>query len=80
MKTPNPCLLLARWIAIPLLALAMLWFLNLAAFHWWASWGPPNQNPEWDKSWSIRFLFLGLASAGSCLWLIFGPLFRRNNE
>ena len=35
-----------RWIATLVLLGCFLWSLNLAAFNWWASGGPPVQHPE----------------------------------
>ena len=66
-----------RFGSIAVLGLLGAWFLYLAAFHSWASWGPPSPNPEWHASLSMRFLVLSALSILGFLCLIFGPMIRR---
>ena len=34
------------WLLTILLFVGLAWSLNLAAFNWWASGGPPTEHPE----------------------------------
>jgi hypothetical protein len=55
------------------LVLCALWLVNLAAFHSWASWGPPSLWPEWHRAWSYRFALLSLLCvvlAGLTIWAL----------
>jgi hypothetical protein len=62
--------IVVRWGAVIVLAVIGLWLLNLAAFHSWASWGPPTPNPGWHRRWSYIFGVGGLASlSGSAIAL-----------
>ena len=69
---------IVRWGLGTVLVLGGLYALNGAAFHWWASSGPPTAIPEWHRSWSIRFALAGLVCfllAGFTVWFFRG---RRN--
>ena len=37
---------LTLWLLTILLFVGLAWSLNLAAFNWWASGGPPTDHPE----------------------------------
>jgi len=37
---------LTLWLLTILLFVGLAWSLNLAAFNWWASGGPPTEHPE----------------------------------
>ena len=50
-----------RWVSAILLVAASLFLLNSAAFHWWASGGPPSPNPEWHRAWGNRFFAMSAA-------------------
>lgn len=50
----------ARWTLGVVLVLGGFQSLYLAAFHSWASWGPPTPNPEWHRTLSHRFVLIGL--------------------
>jgi hypothetical protein len=56
-----------RWGVVIVLGIIGVWLLYLAAFHSWASWGPPTPNPEWHRQWSYIFavsaLFAFMSSA-----------------
>jgi hypothetical protein len=43
-----------RWTLGLTLLIGSLFLLNLAAFHGWASGGPPTQRPEWHRAWFHR--------------------------
>jgi hypothetical protein len=44
-----------------MLVLAGIYSFYLAAFHSWASWGPPTPDPEWHRTLSNRFALAGVA-------------------
>ena len=78
----------ALWLLTLLLFLAFLWSLNLTAFNYWASGGPPTPHPEiYRMRGNIFFgiacvLFVALAV---CLWRLFQrnylwSLFRRTRR
>jgi hypothetical protein len=61
----------ARWAPSLALVVAGLYSFNLAAFHSWLSWAPPNPDPQWHRTLSWIFALLGL----TCL-LLAGLVFR----
>jgi hypothetical protein len=76
-QSPRRWTVLLRVLAVPAFALLGAWFLHLAAFHSWSSWGPPTSSPEWHKLWSMRFLLLSAASILVSLSVLFGPMIFR---
>jgi hypothetical protein len=62
---------IVRWGLSAALVLGGLYAFNGAAFHWWASSGPPTAIPEWHRAWSFRFALVGLVCfllAGVTVW------------
>jgi hypothetical protein len=56
---------ITRWGVFGGLLLVGLWLLNLAAFHAWASSGPPTPNPEWHAMWAERYFWGAITSLGT---------------
>jgi hypothetical protein len=56
------------------------WFLYLAAFHSWLSWGPPTPYPEWHKRWSIAFFCISIASGCCALMIVALPFLKRREK
>jgi uncharacterized membrane protein YphA (DoxX/SURF4 family) len=62
---------LAIWVMTVLLFFAFLWSLNLTAFNYWASGGPPTPHPEIYRM--RGNIFFGIACVffvafGVCIW------------
>jgi hypothetical protein len=49
-------------VILALVAAALICFY-LWLFHGWLAGGPPTPNPEWHRTWSIRFLVAGMLFA-----------------
>jgi hypothetical protein len=84
MSRPNFLRKSLRWGTSTLLTLGGLWSLNLAAYHGWASAGPPTPRPEWHRLLFQRWAMvaaLAFAGAGLAVWW-FRPRssFEKNEE
>jgi hypothetical protein len=61
-----------RWALFAVLMLGGLYAVNGAAYHWWASSGPPTAVPERHRALAFRFALAGLLCflmAGFSVWL-----------
>jgi hypothetical protein len=71
-----------RWVLFAVLVLSGLYAFNGAAYHFWASSGPPTAAPEWHRAWAFRLALIGLLCfvlAGVTVWLSRNRTKRRDN-
>ena len=57
------------FVCLVLLAVA-LYAGNLAAFHGWASSGPPTDRPDWHRVWAARFFWVSIATLAALVAVI----------
>ena len=61
----------ALWVTTVIIFLAFLWTLNLTAFNYWASGGPPTPHPEIYRMRGSIFFGIAcvfFAAFGVCIW------------